>query len=444
MTALYNHEFEKDVISGCLSNLDDFNIALSELSIEDFNDKGYQLIFKSLISLANESNNLITPRQIADFLGQEVSRVGSLNGLLQIKRDYAHLDIKHLCNALKTCSKVRKAVDITHRMSKEGMSLDKGQEDPYFQKLSQSVNDLISEQNSNETTTLSEFAKKYTLYNLALENQSKKQQGIEIFRGYPTGFVDLDKKVQGLCPGHLIVVGARPGMGKTTFMVNLVNNMALKNKKIAIFSLEMTSTELYFKMVCALAGANYNDISNGNVNPNVITTLRGIENSIIPKNVYFDDRAALRPYDLKLRLKRLKNAGMVDVVFIDYLQLMRGDDKSYESNQVKVASISRALKQIAKEIEVPIVALAQVNRAADQNQGKNPTMADLRESGAIEADADHIWLLNRSANKPGVLNLNVAKNRFGECGNIELFWNLELGKIGSYSEKDQQDPFAKL
>ena len=154
------------------------------------------------------------------------------------------------------------------------------------------------------------------------------------------------------------------------------------------------------------------------------------------KHVFFDGDPVLKPYTLKMRLKRLKQAGLLDVVMIDYLQIMHADESRYESNQVKIASISRSLKQIAKELKVPIVALAQLNREAE---ARPPSMADLRESGSIEADADHIWLMHRPVKevpKEGniVISLLVAKNRFGRCGKVEVLFNLSHGEIVNYTK----------
>jgi len=269
------------------------------------------------------------------------------------------------------------------------------------------------------------------LYNEVVKNKDDKDKGIEVDNGIKTNFIDLDKKIFGLNKGHLIVVGARPGMGKTSLMLNLISK--IKNKKAGIFSLEMTSEELMKKHLLMNAKINYNDYRDCKITDKDIQTIYQASEVLKKKTIIIDDTPGIKPYQLFGGASRMKNVYGVEILFIDYLQLMKGDDYKYESNQVKVASISHELKAIAKKLDMPIIALAQLNRQVDQRDNMKPKMSDLRESGAIEADADLILLLNKKMHSSDSiladLEIFIEKNRFGETGKAELYWDLSIGNM---------------
>lgn len=247
--------------------------------------------------------------------------------------------------------------------------------------------------------------------------------------GLTTGFTDLDRKLGGLQKTDLILIAARPAMGKTAFSLNIAQNAALKaNAKVAIFNLEMSKEQLTQRMIAATSQVELNKIKNGKLDdeewPKITQAINVLQNT----NIYIDDSPGITAVELRSKCRRLKveNNGL-DLVLIDYLQLMEGDVKS-ESRQQEISKISRSLKILAKELGCPVVALSQLSRATEQRSDKRPLLSDLRESGAIEQDADLVMFLYRDdyykkdSKQKNITEIIIAKHRHGEVGTIPLTW----------------------
>ncbi len=250
--------------------------------------------------------------------------------------------------------------------------------------------------------------------------------------GVPTGYYDLDNLLTGLHGGELILIGARPSMGKTSFAVNICTRAALKGHSVAIFSLEMPREQIALRMLCGDARVNMQNVRQGKLRDEEWVKLARSLGPLSRSGVYIDDTAGITPTQLRSRCRRLMMEHGLDLIVIDYLQLMSVDGRA-ESRQLEVSEISRSLKAIALELKVPLIACAQLSRANTQRADKKPVLSDLRDSGSIEQDADVVLFLHRdsyyTSNDEGedsnIAEVIIAKQRNGPLGVVRMAWNGE-------------------
>ncbi|MCF0210623.1 MAG: replicative DNA helicase [Bacteroidales bacterium] len=273
--------------------------------------------------------------------------------------------------------------------------------------------------------------------------------------GVQTGFMELDKQINGFQPGTLIILAARPAMGKTAFAVSMARNIAVDFRKpVAIFSLEMTAMELTMRLISSEVGVNGHELKRGeNLNEQTIKNVKEKTKILADAPIFIDDNPGLSIFDLRAKCRRLKQKYDIQMVFIDYLQLMSaGEGKGNGNREQEISFISRQLKALSKELGIPILALSQLSRAVETRGGdKKPVLSDLRESGAIEQDADIVMFIYRpeyygvtedeQGSTQGIAYINIAKNRAGSVGNARLgfqgsttrFHNLEDFSMPSFS-----------
>lgn len=282
--------------------------------------------------------------------------------------------------------------------------------------------------------------KDYTsLYDVMMENISQidamaSTEGKLI--GLTTGFIDLDEKTAGLQKSNLIIVAARPAMGKTAFVLNLAQNAALKaDAKVLIFSLEMSKEELGMRMLSSDTCIDLAKLKTGDLSRNEWEDLYIGIDRLTKANIYIDDTPGISLMEMKNKCRRLKAEKGLDLVIVDYLQLM---EAKAESRQQEISKLSRSLKILAKEMDCPVIVLSQLSRAVEQRIEKKPQLSDLRESGAIEQDADLVMFLyrdeyyNPETDKPNTCEVILAKHRGGSTGSVELAW---LGKYTKFADK---------
>lgn len=266
-------------------------------------------------------------------------------------------------------------------------------------------------------------------------------------RGLPTGFIDFDRKTGGLRPGDLVIVAGRPSMGKTTLAVNMAENAALDVNvaaSVVIFSMEMPSEQLLMRMMSSLARVPLGSIRGGRMSPDDWTRLTGATQQLGNARIFIDETPALTPTELRARARRLKREHGLDLVVVDYLQLMQVPG-TQENRATEIAEISRGLKALAKELALPVIALSQLNRGVEQRQDRRPVMSDLRESGALEQDADMILMIYReevydkNTTKRGIAEVDLAKHRNGETGQIMLTFRGEFSRF----ENHMPDAYAE-
>jgi replicative DNA helicase len=279
-----------------------------------------------------------------------------------------------------------------------------------------------------------------------IENLKGNEDGLT---GVPTGFTDLDRLTGGWQKSDLIILAARPGMGKTAFVLSMARNAAvLANKSVALFSLEMSSLQLTKRLISAEAELQSDKLRMGNLEAHEWEQLHAKINALENAQIYIDDTPALSILDLKAKARRLKSQRNIDMIIIDYLQLMRGDEGSDKrvggNREQEISYISRSLKGLAKELEIPVIALAQLSRAVEQRTDKRPLLSDLRESGSIEQDADLVTFIYRPAyyqitegeDGEDITNqteIIVRKNRHGNADTIKLRF---IGQFGKFMDWD--------
>jgi len=251
-----------------------------------------------------------------------------------------------------------------------------------------------------------------------------QRRGSEV-TGIPTGYRDLDRKLAGLHRTNMIVIAARPGMGKTALALNIAQNVAVEDHAVAIFSLEMSREEIVGRMLCAAGRIDSQKLRTGKLSESDFTKLSNAASTLYKKPIFVDDSPGLTVTEIRAKCRRLRRRPGLDLVIVDYLQLMQGSGG--ENRQQEIAVISRSLKQLARELEVPVIAVSQLNRSLEQREDKRPRLGDLRESGAIEQDADVVVFIYRDeyyhpekVEAKGIAEVVISKHRQGAVGRVEM------------------------
>lgn len=261
--------------------------------------------------------------------------------------------------------------------------------------------------------------------------------------GLSTGYHDLDKQTSGLQNSDLIVIAARPSMGKTALALNIAENAALISKApVALFSLEMPKEHLVQRMLCSLAKIDYSKVRSGFLNRNDWPKILDAASKLSEAKIFIDDTPAISVMELRAKARRLKSSEDIKLVVVDYLQLMQVVGKKIESRQQEISEISRALKSLARELDVPVIVLSQLNRSVESRQDHRPLLSDLRESGAIEQDADLVMLMLRPEYydkevRPGEADVIIAKQRNGPVGDLTLRFFAEYARFENFIARDE-------
>lgn len=276
-----------------------------------------------------------------------------------------------------------------------------------------------------------------------LENIEEIQKNNSRITGVATGFVDLDNMTAGLQKSDLVLIAARPSMGKTAFALNMAQHAAVKEgKSVAVFSLEMSKELLTQRMLCSEARINSQNLRTGNLSDKDWQKLAYASSVLSKSKIYVDDTPGVTVMEMRSKSRRLKLEHGLDLIMIDYLQLMEGSRKS-ENRQQEISAISRALKALAREMQCPVVALSQLSRAPDARTDHRPILSDLRESGAIEQDADVVMMLfrnyyySRDPEDRQVAEVNIAKQRNGATGVVKLSWQEEFTQFGNLAHYEE-------
>ncbi|MDD3861305.1 MAG: replicative DNA helicase [Candidatus Gracilibacteria bacterium] len=274
----------------------------------------------------------------------------------------------------------------------------------------------------------------------------------EKYRGIPTGFKSLDNLLSGLQPSDLVILAARPSMGKTAFALNIGENIAKRGKTVGLISLEMSKEQLVERMFCSLLSVDSWKMRTGKLSDDDFAKIGGVMDELNSMKIYIDDSVGNSISELKAKARRLKMEHGLDVLVIDYLQLMSaGNFSSYQSNRVQeISEISRALKALARDLNIPIIALSQLSRAVEMRPSKIPQLSDLRESGAIEQDADVVLMLYREdyyeedTDRKGITDVFIRKHRNGPIGHIELAFKKEQMKFLDIEKSRKFDEYATV
>ncbi|WP_418219425.1 replicative DNA helicase [Clostridium formicaceticum] len=426
-------EAEQSILGSMLMDKESIIVILEIIKPEDFYKEAHKEIFEAIYTLFNreEPVDLIT-------LTEELKRRGTLEAIGGIPY------INSLSEGVPITANAKYYADIVEekatlrrliRSSEEiiNLSFNPDMEVPQVLELAQKHIYDISQNRHQEGFTPIKTVLSQTFDKIEELYENKKS-----ITGLTTGFADLDKKLSGFHKSDLVLVAARPAMGKSAFSLNLAQNAAIKaSASVAIFSLEMSKEQLMLRMLAAESMVSLNKIQNGNLNEEEWTKLAAAMLPLSQANIYFDDTAGISIMEMRSKCRRLKLETGLDLVLVDYLQLMQGDGR-IENRQQEISAISRNLKVMAKELDCPVIALSQLSRAPELRADHRPILSDLRESGAIEQDADLVMFLYRDeyyhpdSDKKNVAEVIIAKHRHGETGSVELYWAGEYQKFLNY------------
>ncbi|WP_088072050.1 replicative DNA helicase [Gottfriedia luciferensis] len=441
-----NIEAEQAVLGAVLLDSEALIPTSERLLPDDFYRAAHQKIFEAMLKIASRNEPLDVITLTSELANQgvleEVGGVSYLNDLLASVPTASNVDYYAKIVEEKSTLRrlIRTATNIVTESYTPEVPVDVilNEAEKSILKVSQRTN--VSGFQSIKDVVMTTFSKIETLFN---------QRG-EI-TGVPTGFTDLDRMTAGFQPNDLIIVAARPSVGKTAFALNIAQNVATKtDENVAIFSLEMGADQLVMRMLCAEGNINAQALRTGNLEQEDWNKLTMAASSLAGTGIYIDDTPGIRVNDIRAKCRRLKQEHGLGMILIDYLQLIQGNGKSGENRQQEVSEISRSLKGLARELKVPLIALSQLSRSVESRQDKRPMMSDIRESGSIEQDADIVAFLYRddyydkeSENK-NIIEIIIAKQRNGPVGTVSLAFVKEYNKFVNLERRftDEQAPGA--
>ncbi len=427
----HSEEAERSVI-GCMIMSRDAILAASELlSGEDFYQQQLGVVFDAMVELFNEGKpvDLVTlPDRLKEKdVPPEVYSVEFIRDLLDAVPTSAN--IRYYANIVSEKAMLRKLIKLNEDIANT-CYLSKERVEDILEDTEKRMFQLLQKRNSGDTVPIRQVVLN------ALNTIEKASQTKGTVTGIPTGFVDLDYKTSGLQPSDLILVAARPSMGKTAFVLNMAQYMAFrKDRSVAIFSLEMSKEQLVNRLFALDSKVDSQSIRTGNMQDEDWAKLIEGAGIIGNSRLIIDDTPGISISELRSKCRKFKLEQGLDVVIIDYLQLMTGSGRGSDSRQQEISDISRALKGVARELNVPVVALSQLSRAVEKRDDKRPMLSDLRESGAIEQDADVVMFIYRDdyyhkdTENKNMAEIIIAKQRNGPIGTVNLVWMPEYTRF---------------
>ena len=421
-------EAERAVLGAILLNKDAFDAVSSIVKAEDFYSDNHRVIYEAIASIVGKN-------QRADYVllseelkkSQKLEAVGGILYLTNLTTDIVDVyNVEDHAKIVRDKAHLRKLIHVANAVESMAYREEEETED-IVNRAEQMVLDV-----SGTTKGESSFSSMLDVVYETIDRINELQRHKGILTGVSTGFKDLDNLTSGLQKSDLILVAARPSMGKTAFTLNIAQNVAMKSKKnVAFFSLEMSKTQLVARVLAAVAGINSGRIRNGQLSQEDWGKAISALNDLAEAPLYIDDTSGLTPQLMKKKLRRLiQEHGELGLVVVDYIQLMEnGGKKIADNRQQEVSAISRQLKIMAREFNVPLIALSQLSRGVESRADKTPMLSDLRESGSLEQDADIVAFLNRENyqdtedTSDGVeTQVIIRKHRNGELGIVKLWF----------------------
>ena len=434
-------EAEQSVIGSMIIDREAIVVASEIVTGDDFYNKQYGVVFETMVEL-NESGRPVDMVTLQDKLKEKdvPSEVSSLEFVRDIITAVpTSANIRHYANIVAEKSILRKMISLNEEIENLCYS---GKESMEFilEDAEKRIFDLVQKRNSGEFVPIRQVVMN------ALKKIEAASKSTGRVTGVATGFYDLDFKTSGMQPADLVLIAARPSMGKTAFVLNIAQHVAFRlNETVAIFSLEMSKEQLVNRMFSLESNVDAQNLRNGTLSDAEWEKLIESAGVIGKSNLIIDDTAGISISELRSKCRKFKLEHNLKMIIIDYLQLMSGSGRS-ESRQQEISEISRSLKSLARELNVPVLALSQLSRAVEQRPDKRPMMSDLRESGAIEQDADVIMFIyrddyyNKDSEKKGISEIIIGKQRNGPIGTVELVWLPEYTKFANKAhDRDQHD-----
>ena len=433
----HSQEAEQSVIGSMMIDPEAIAASSAILTEEDFFLKPYALLFKAIVDL-DTSGRAVDPVTLQDRL-REMDAPEDLASAQTLAELVASVPVstnaKHYAKIVAEKAQLRRMIRTMETLTAECYA-DREKADDLSDKMEKQVFQLLTKRQGRELTPIADIVMD------ALDRISAASSQNSSITGLATGFHDLDFKTSGFQPSDLILIAARPSMGKTAFVLNIGAYMAFREKKrVAIFSLEMSKEQLVNRLLAQESNINAGSLRNGRLKDSEWENLVMGADVIGKSDLVIDDTPGISVPELRSKCRRLKLEGGLDCIMVDYLQLMSGSGRSSDSRQQEISEISRGLKEIARELHVPLVALSQLSRAVEQRPDHRPVLSDLRESGAIEQDADVVIFLyrddyyNKDSERQGIADIMIRKQRNGPLGDVELVWLPEYTKFANMANE---------
>lgn len=425
-------EAEQSVVGSMIMDKEAIVVASELIAGDDFYGKQYGILFETMVELHNEGKpvDLVTlqNRLKEKDVPAEVSSLEFVRDLINAVPTSAN--IKHYANIVSEKALLRRLIKLNEEIANT-CYVGKEPMEAILEDTEKRVFNLVQRRNSGEFVPI----RQVVLNAMDKIEQASRNKGS--VTGIPTGFLDLDYRTAGMQPSDLVLIAARPSMGKTAFVLNIAQHVAFKaNETVAIFSLEMSKEQLVNRLFSLESKVDSQHIRTGNLSDAEWEKLIETAGVIGKSNLIIDDTPGISISELRSKCRKYKMEHNLKMIIIDYLQLMSGSGKG-DSRQQEISDISRSLKSLARELSVPVLALSQLSRAVEQRPDHRPMLSDLRESGAIEQDADVVMFIyrddyyNHDTDRKGIAEIIIAKQRNGPIGTVDLVWLPDYTKFAN-------------
>lgn len=427
----HNQEAEQSVLGAVFLEPQSLISVAEIVNPEDFYRIAHQKIFQTMINLSDRGKAIDVVTVTEELSAKkELEDVGGLSYLTEIANAVpTAANVGHYAHIVEEKALLRRLIRVATSIVEDGFTRE-DEVETLLAEAEKKMMEVSSRKNAGDFIHIKDVLVK-TYDNIELLHTRKGD-----VTGVPTGFRDLDKITAGFQRNDLIIVAARPSVGKTAFALNVAQNVATKtDENVAIFSLEMGAEQLVMRMLCAEGNIDAQVLRTGALQNEDWRKLTMAMGSLSNAGIFIDDTPGIRVNDIRAKCRRLKQEYGLGMIMIDYLQLIAGTGKAGENRQQEVSDISRSLKGLARELEVPVIALSQLSRGVEQRQDKRPMMSDLRESGSIEQDADIVSFLYREdyydkeTEDQNMIEIIIAKQRNGPTGTVKLAFVKEYNKF---------------
>ena len=427
-------EAEKSVLGAVLLNDECLNTIIEILLPQDFYVPAHQLIYKSMVDLStnNKRIDMITLQNELEIKGV-IEQIGGMVYLISLQEDIPSIGmVEQHAHIIKNKSILRQLINSSVSIITDCYSQQEKEVEDIIDQAEQSIFQVAHHQSSNNFVQLNIWLRKTFQHLSSIKSSSRGITGVV------SNFKILDQMTSGFQKGDLIILAARPSMGKTSLALNIALNASKQGHAIGVFSLEMSAEQLTLRLLSTESGISHQHIKNATISSEEWIELTHFAADLAELKFFIDDSPGCTLMEIRTKARKLKAQGQLDMLVIDYLQLLHSN-KKHENRHQEVSEISRSLKTLAKELQIPIIALSQLSRAVDARMDKRPMLSDLRESGAIEQDADLIMFLyrdvvyNQDTENPGSSELIIGKQRNGPTGTVPLHFIRELTKFEDVS-----------
>jgi len=438
----HNHEAEQSVLGAIFLESQALITASEILQPEDFYRQAHQKIFQTMVRLS-EIGSPIDVVTVTEELSakKELEDVGGISYLTELANAVpTAANVTHYAKIVEEKSLLRRLIRVATTIVEDGYTRE-DEVEALLSEAERKMMEVANRKGSGDFKHIKDVLVE-TYDNIELLHTNKGE-----VTGIPTGFKDLDKMTAGFQRNDLIIVAARPSVGKTAFALNIAQNVATKtDENVAIFSLEMGAEQLVMRLLCAEGNIDAQVLRTGSLEAEDWRKLTMAMGSLSNAGIFIDDTPGIRINEIRAKCRRLKQEHGLGMILIDYLQLIQGSGSSKDNRQQEVSEISRSLKALARELQVPVIALSQLSRGVEQRQDKRPMMSDIRESGSIEQDADIVAFLYREdyydkeTENQNMIEIIIAKQRNGPTGTVTLAFVKEFNKFVNIDWSQQGIP----